>query len=361
MSPGERAGPHRIWRSLRVRLAVLGFLAGYVPVLLLFGVVLATDIDTTATVTGGAEPVMVTSVQRSASVTWTVVGLAPVAAVLAWWWAGRAVRPIERIRAVAEDIQGTDLGRRIALDHGPTEVVSLAASFDAMLGRLEQSADTQRRLIEEASHELRMPLAVLLTNAEVLLAHPDPTIEVYQQGLRRSRGAAIRLQATIDGLLVDARGRARVLDRRPTDVMALVAEVVADARVLAEPGELTVTGPPTAACPVDAPTVRRAIANLVDNAIRYTPDGSDVEVVVEVTDTDVAVVVTDHGPGIPADQKSRVFERFWRGHRDPAGAGLGLPIARQVALAHGGSLSLQSPGPTGDGCAFRLALPRTAE
>ncbi|SHN47640.1 HAMP domain-containing sensor histidine kinase [Cryptosporangium aurantiacum] len=355
----------RVWRSLRARLAVLGFLAGYVPVLLLFGVVLATDVDTTVTATGGAEAVTATTAQRSASVTWTVVGLAPVAAGLAWWWAGRAVRPIERIRAVAEDIQGTDLGRRIALDQGPTEVVALAASFDAMLGRLEQSADTQRRLIEETSHELRMPLAVLLTNAEVLLAHPDPTIEVYQQGLQRSRGAVIQLQATIDGLLVDARGRARVLDRRPTDVMALVAEVVADARVLAEPGELTVTGPPTAACPVDAPTVRRAIANLVDNAIRYTafrypPGGSDVEIAVEVTDADVAVVVTDHGPGIPTDQQNRVFERFWRGHRNPPGAGLGLPIAHQVALAHGGSLSLRSPGPAGDGCAFRLTLPRTA-
>ena len=100
------------------------------------------------------------------------------------------MRPIDRVRRVAEDIEGSDLSRRIGLDHGPTEVVALAASFDAMLDRLEHAAETQRQLIEEASHELRTPLSVLMTNADVTLAHPDPTIEIYRQGLERSRSAA---------------------------------------------------------------------------------------------------------------------------------------------------------------------------
>jgi signal transduction histidine kinase len=344
---------------LRVRLAVLGFLAIYVPVLLLFGVLLATDTEITTQRLDGAETVRNTTTRGSAPVTWTILLLCPAAAALAWWWAGRAVSPIDRVRAVADNIQGTDLGRRIALHRGPIEVVALAASFDAMLDRLEQAAQTQRRLIEETSHELRIPLAVLVTNAEVLLDHPKPTIEVYRQGLERSRVAAVRLQALMDGLLVDARGRARTIDRQPADLTAIVRAVIEDAAVSATAKGigLSVAGPP-AICPVDEPTVHRAIHNLVDNAVRYARTGTAVRVTVEVAQTEVVVVVTDHGPGIPASQQDLVFQRFWRGQPDVPGTGLGLPIARQVAMAHGGSLTLTSPGPTGDGCAFRFTVRR---
>lgn len=363
----------RTWRSLRVQLAVLGFLAIYVPVLLLFGVTTVTEEEISETRYGDGVEAEVeidasrsTSTRRSPWVTWTVVALGPVAAGLAWWWAGRAVRPIDRVRAVAEDIEGSDLSRRIGLDHGPTEVRSLAASFDAMLGRLEHSAETQRRLVEETSHELRTPLSVLATNAEVLLAHPDPTIEVYRQGLERSKAATERLRATIDELLVDARGRARTIDRQPADPVAIVRGVVEDAGVMAATKEidLSLIGPPAADCSVDEATVRRAVSNLVANAIRHAPAGSAVQIDVDVSESEATVVVTDHGPGVPPDEQDRIFERFWRGRRDPAspgdadGTGLGLPIAKQIALAHGGDLTVVSPGPDGDGCAFRLHLRR---
>lgn len=309
----------RGWRSLRVRLAVLGFLASYVPALLLFGVVLVTETETTVGVDD--EAVTTTSTNRSPWAMWTLVALAPTAAAVAWWWAGRAVRP-------------------------------LAAAYD----RLADAADTQRRLIEETSHELRIPLSVLANNAEVLLAHPNPTLEVYRDGLARSGRAAERMRATIDDLLVDARGRARTIDRRPADLMAIARGVVEDARVQAESKRMTlsVTGPANAVCPVDEPTVRRAVANLVDNAIRYAPAATAVEIVVEPA----AVVVTDHGPGIPAEHRDHVFERFWRGSDDTNGTGLGLPIAHQIAVAHGGTLTITSPGPTGDGCVCRLDLGR---
>ncbi|MVO88626.1 HAMP domain-containing protein [Streptomyces sp. p1417] len=387
----------RLWGSLRVRLALLGFLAIYVPALLLFGVVLATDTETTRDGSAGApatvdeppekakeqpaeqptekatekptkkppekpteETVTDTTTHRSAAALWTVLALGPLAGGTAWWWAGRAVRPIDRVRAVADDIQGADLGRRIALRHGPTEVVTLAASFDGMLDRLQQAAETQRRLVEETSHELRIPLAVLVTNAEVLLAHPEPTLTVYRQGLERSRSAAVRLRAVLDELLVDARGRARTLDRRPVDLMAVAGAVVEDAGVqaAAKNTRLSLSGPPAAVCPVDEPTVRRAIGNLVDNAVRYAPGGTAVHVSVEVTGAEAAVAVTDHGPGIPAGDQARVFQRFWRGRTEAPGTGLGLAIARQVAAAHGGTLTLTSPGPTGDGCVFRLTVRR---
>ncbi|MEU8234677.1 HAMP domain-containing sensor histidine kinase [Actinoplanes sp. NPDC048967] len=342
---------------MRTRIAVLGFLAGYVPALLLFGVVVVSDVETEA---AGGELVTSASGHRSTWLTWTVLALAPVAAALAWGLAGRAVRDLDRVRAVAEDIGAADLSRRVGLDRGPSEVVRLAASIDDMLARLEQAAETQRRLIEETSHELRTPLSVLMANAEVLLAHPDPSIEVYRLGLRRTATAAARLQATIDELLVDARGRARTIARRPADLLAVVRAVADDVGVLAAAKtiELSVTGPEAAECAFDEPTVRRAVTNLVDNAVRYAPAGSIVEIRVEVTAYEVAVVVTDHGAGIPPAEQEEVFRRFWRSRTDVAGTGLGLPIAHQVALAHGGELTLVSPGPAGDGCAFRLALRR---
>lgn len=346
------------WRSLRVRLAVLGFLASYLPALLLFGVLLATESETTLTARGDQPAVRTSTQHRSGWVIGTLVALGPVTAGLAWGWAGRAVRPISRVRAVAEEIEATDLSRRIGLDRGPIEVTTLAASFDAMLDRLEAAAETQRWLIEETSHELRVPLSVLMMNAEVLLAHPAPTAELYRQGLERCRRAAVRLRRTIDELLVDARGRARTIDRRPTELMAVVRDLVADTETVAAARRvrLTVAGPPAVECRVDEPTVRRAVANLVDNAIRHAPAGTTVDVRLDATPTLITVAVTDHGPGIPAAEQVRVFERFWRGGHVGPGTGLGLPIASQIAQAHGGSVTVTSPGPAGDGCVFRLTL-----
>ncbi len=314
----------RAWRSLRMRLAVLGFLAIYLPVLLLFGVTAFAEYNATTEVINGVEITTYSNVTWSPWVSGTVLALAPGSAYLAWWWSGRAVR-----------------------------------RYEAMYERLRHAADAQRRLIEETSHELRIPLSVLATNAEVLLAHPAPTLEVYREGLERSGRAATRLRAVIDELLVDARGRARTVDRQPADVAALVRAVVDDARVVAAPGgvTVTVTAPPRVVAAVDEATVRRAVANLLDNAVRHAPPGSAVDVVVEERGTEIAVVVIDHGPGIPAAEVAHVFEPFWRGDgNERHGTGLGLPIARQIALAHGGAITLTSPGPAGDGCVAELTL-----
>lgn len=346
-------------RSLRVQLAVLGFLAIYLPVLLVRGVTVVAETD--ATVTQDGEQVTAeTTTSRSPWVTGTVVALAPVAAAMAWWLSGQALRPIERVRTVAEDIEASDLSRRIGMTRGQIEVVALAASFDAMLDRLERAAESQRLLVEEASHELRTPLAVLSTNAEVLLAHPEPTLDLYRDGIVRSQQAAGRLAHTVDDLLVDARGRARALVRRPADLVAVAAAAVDEARVLAAAAAVTVavTGPAGAEVPVDEPTVRRAIGNLVANAVRHAPAGSTIDVVVAPGDRQVAVTVADHGPGLSADAQRRAFERFWQGRADGGGTGLGLPIARQIARAHGGDITVRSPGPAGDGAVFTLTVRR---
>jgi signal transduction histidine kinase len=353
----------RASRSLRVRLAVAGFVAIYVPVLVLLGVVLATE-DTEVT---SDAPGQVELEEERGTSPWTVgtaVALAPAAALLAWWLAGRAVRPIDQVRQVAEEIEATDLSRRIGLERGTTEVVALAGAFDGMLDRLEHAADAQRLLVEEASHELRTPLAVLQTNADVLLRHSTPTLDDYRAGIERSQTAAERLTATIEELLVDARGRARTIVRAPADLTDLVRDEVDVAAVLAgERGiEIEVRAPDEVTAPVDESSVRRALANLLANAVAHAPDGTSVEV--EVREAagagegagEVIVVVIDHGPGVAPDDQARIFERFWQGRADGSGTGLGLPIAKQVAEAHGGSLTVESPGAAGDGATFTLRL-----
>ncbi|WP_100444117.1 sensor histidine kinase [Glycomyces xiaoerkulensis] len=346
-------------RSLRARLALAGALAIYLPVLLVFAVTTVTEREFTEIGPDGAGwAASETTVAPSAWAVATVVALAPVAVGLAWWWSGRAVRPFMRVRAAAERIEASDLSLRIGMRRGTTEAVALAAAFDAMLDRLERSARVQRRLIEEASHELRTPLSVMITGAEVLLDHPEPDPALYREGLERTRTAAERMRATIGDLLVDARGRARTIERRPVDLVALVRTVFEEFAGAAASGPVELvlreSGPVEAG--VDGPTVARAVANLVENAVKHSPGGSAVEVEVARNGTDAVVAVTDHGPGIPEPERESVFERFWRGDRAP-GTGLGLPIARQIAQAHGGEVEVASPGPAGDGCRFELRLP----
>lgn len=343
-------------RSLRARLALAGALAIYLPVVLVFAVTSIDSHEVTETAPDGTTRlVSATGVDPTGWAWATVPALLPVTAALAWWWSGRAVRPFERIREAAERIEASDLSLRVGGAEGTTEAIGLAAAFDAMLDRLERSAQVQRRLIEETSHELRTPLAVLITGADVVLRHPEPDLDLYREGLERSRNAAERLRDAVGELLVDARGRARAIDRRATDLTALVREVFAETRAFAASRavRLELGGAPSAEAPVDGPSVHRAVANLVHNAVKHAPAGSAVAVAVERTAAGVTVTVTDEGPGIPAAERDHVFERFWRGDRAP-GTGLGLPIARQIAEAHGGEIALLE---SARGCRFRLTLP----
>jgi signal transduction histidine kinase len=272
--------------------------------------------------------------------------------------AGRAVRPIERIRAVAEHIEAHDLGERIALATGPTEIVSLAGSFDAMLERLHRAAVSQLNVIDDISHELRTPIAVLIANADVALANPNPTTGSYRDSLEQSRRAAERLQATVERLLRDARNSAQTLDRHPADLMDVVRTVTADMRAVAETALVTIDvgGPPTLTGAWDTSTVARALTNLIDNAIRHSPEATTVHVSVAEGDGRIDVAVSDHGPGIAPDEHDRVFERSWRADSSVVGAGLGLPIARQIARAHGGDVTVISPDPTGYSTTFVFSI-----
>jgi len=279
-----------------------------------------------------------------------------------WVVAGRALAPIERITAVAREIQATDLTRRIDLGGPPDELRNLADTFDDMLERIDGAFEQQRQFIHEASHELRNPLAVIRTNVDVTLADHDSTDDDYRHTLAVVQRSSERMTRLVDDLLVYARQGTTSRDLHPVEVGALLADAASEFRVSAEERgisvvltshlDLWVIGDPVA--------LKQALANLLANAVRLAPEGSTLHLAAGAAEPSwVWMSVTDEGPGIaPADQE-RVFQRFFRGD-GPAGrgevrSGLGLTIVRQVAEAHGGEVRLVSA--VGTGSTFALWLP----
>jgi signal transduction histidine kinase len=282
--------------------------------------------------------------------------------------AGRVLAPIGRITAVARDIQATDLTRRIALRGPPDELKELADTFDAMISRLDAAFDGQRRFIQEASHELRNPLAVIRTNLDVAMADPDPDPAELRRTIEVVGRTASRMSRLVDDLLVYGRRGAPARDLGPVDLAAVACEVADEFRAPAGERriELVVERVPAAAsCQVsgDRIALRQAVANLLANAVRMAPEGSVIVVGTEADDTEVRLSVTDEGPGIPDEHKQLVFQRFWRGGGAPSRAdgrsGLGLAIVDQIARDHHGSVELVDAA-SGGSC-FTIRLPRSAD
>jgi two-component system sensor histidine kinase MprB len=277
----------------------------------------------------------------------TLVGVAT-AAGLGWLLAGRIVRPVRRLRDAAEGIAATnDLSTPLPTD-GPGEVGSLARSLSTMVGALATSRAQQQRLVEDASHELRTPLTTLRTNVELLQRAPDLP-EAERAAVLRDLDTESRELTDLANELVElATDRASTDDVPETVDLGELAEVGA-ARARRRTGRtvrVTTTGATTL---VGRPRMlERAIANLIDNALKYADADSPVDVVVDGT----TVEVRDRGPGIdPADQPL-VFERFYRATtaRTAPGSGLGLAIVRQIIERHGGEVwarNLTEGTPTG--------------
>jgi signal transduction histidine kinase len=265
-------------------------------------------------------------------------------AAIAWLLLGRALRPVERIRAEAAAISATDLHRRIPEPASDDEIARLTRTLNDMLTRLDDSSRAQRRFVADASHELRTPLTAMRTSLEVGLAHPDRA--PWPQLAQRAVTETARLQRLVDALLLHARADAGTLigSPEPVDVADLtraVADAVTSPRV-----PVTVTADPAVIVSGDADQLTRLIRNLLDNALRYADSRVDVSVSVSVDSKDAVVRVADDGPGVAPADRERIFERFVRldtartRTHQPSGAGLGLSIARDIAAAHRGTLTL---------------------
>ena len=270
-----------------------------------------------------------------------------------------ALRPLEDLTALARQIAAGDRGRRLGAAGTGTELGRTAAAFDAMLDELEAGEVRMRSFLSDASHELRTPLAGMQANAELLLREDPDRAErerVAVALVRESRRAA-RL---VDDLLTMARlGHGDVSVRAERVDLRTLAEPEANrARLLAPGLTVEVTGDGTAEVTGDPVRLGQIITNLLDNARHATAGRGTVTVTVRRTGDRVMLDVADSGPGVAAADRELIFERFGRGDasrsRHTGGAGLGLPIARGLARAHGGDLTYLPGGP---GARFRLDLP----
>lgn len=278
-----------------------------------------------------------------------------------WVIAGRVLSPIGRITDVANHIQATDLSQRIRLDGPADELKHLADTFDGMLTRLDEAFNTQRQFVADASHELRNPLAVIRTNLDVALANNHADEEELRQTAIVVRRAAQRMSRLVDDLLALARLEAPAKLAETVDLTVVGREVAEDFSALAGGRSVTIeleTGAP-ATVAGDRDTLKRAVANLVDNALRVIPERTAIVIGTGRRDGWVWIAVEDQGPGIAAEDQHKIFERFWRPDgsraRTHGGSGLGLAIVKQIAETHSGTVRLYSE--PGKGSCFVLWLP----
>ena len=279
-----------------------------------------------------------------------------------WWLARRALMPIERLRSGAQDISVTRLDERLGVPSSRDEVAALATTLNTMLARIQQGVDEQHRIVADASHELRSPLAAMRSELDVTL-RADQLPAAARHALESTRDDVDQLSRTVDDLLTLASADARglQLDVELVDVRQIAATTVQPLRSLArERGVEIVVEGPEAFGMGDHRRLRQAIGNVIDNAIRHSPDGHVVRVRTTATSDVVIVTVLDDGPGIPEDLCERVFDRFFRidAARTPsgrAGGGIGLSITREIAIAHGGRVWVEAR-PNG-GCEVSISLP----
>jgi two-component system, OmpR family, sensor histidine kinase MprB len=287
--------------------------------------------------------------------TWLILiagGGIAIAAALGMLVARAALSPVRRLTQTAETVTETgDLSQRIDAPGGSDEIARLADSFNAMLGALEESTRAQSQLVADASHELRTPLTSLRTNIEVLAS--DRTLPPGErERLLHDVIEQLGEMTTLISELIDlARGEQHVAEPEEVRLDLLTADAVERARrnrpkvsFVTNLHECTVHGVPA--------TIERAVANLLDNAAKWSPPGGDVEVGVDSG----TVTVRDHGPGIDEEDLPYVFDRFYRARaaRGLPGSGLGLAIVRQVAHAHGGTVVAERADGGGTRVVLRL-------
>ncbi len=286
-----------------------------------------------------------------------------IAAAAGFWLASRSLSPLDRMAEQAHEITGSSLHKRLDIGDAAHELETLAASFNELLSRLDQSFDTMRRFVADASHELRTPVSVIRSEADLALARERAPSE-YRQSLALILDESRRLSTLIEDLLNLARAdaghvRLRVEEFYFNDLIAeccRAMEPLAAQRGVAlsfeTPGDLPFHG--------DEALIRRLAMNLLDNAVRYTPAGGRVTVSVASEPDGIRLRVADTGIGISPDAAAHVFERFYRADkarsRQDGGFGLGLSIVKWIAESHHGHVALETAPEAG--ATFTVTLPR---
>lgn len=304
--------------------------------------------------------------QVTATFAWAI----PVAILLAsgggYFLARKSLAPVVAMSSQASRIGAANLHARLAIQNERDELGLLARSFNNLLDRLSESFERQRRFMADASHELRTPVAILRGESEVVLSQRERSLEEYRESLGVLHHEAERLTHIVEDLFTLTRADAGQYPLQPCDfyLEELVGECVHSTRTLALAKKISLAFDGASESPMqgDESLLRRMILNLLDNAIKYTPEGGRVTVACRRHGHLYELSITDTGAGIPGDLQPRIFERFFRAdkarsHResDGGGAGLGLAISRWIAEAHQGRLELTRSDLTGS--TFTAYLP----
>jgi two-component system, OmpR family, sensor kinase len=287
--------------------------------------------------------------------------------VLAWLLVRASLRPLERMTATASAIADGDLTARVDETDAKTEVGRLGHSFNTMIGRIEagfaertKTENRLRRFVGDASHELRTPLTSIRGYSELVRSGVISDEAGRSMALARIESEAARMGLLVEDLLLLARlDQGRPLANERFDLADVVGANVADARACDGDRTWTFTGDRPVIVVGDADRLHQVISNLITNARSHTPAGTPVEISIDTEGTHAVVRVRDHGPGFPADEADRIFERFARldegRARADGGTGLGLAIVRAIVDAHHGDVSAAN-APDG-GAVFVLRLP----
>jgi heavy metal sensor kinase len=282
-----------------------------------------------------------------------------------WWLAGRLLAPVDAMAARARRIHAESLSERLPIENKEDELGRLAGVFNDTFARLEESFDRLRRFTADASHELRTPLATIRSVGEVALRRHEDS-----RGMRDAIGSMLeetdRLTRLVDSLLTLTRTDVRsaaIHTASMVDVAELTVRTAETLRVLAEEKQqsLVVERAPELLAQCDPALIRQALFNVIDNAIKYTPQGGSIRLRARGgARGTVELEVQDSGPGIAQAMQARIFERFFRADSSSArgGFGLGLAIAKQAAERTGGRIDVHSV--PGEGSLFRIVLPQIA-
>lgn len=297
---------------------------------------------------------------------WRIVAGLLCAALVGRWLAGRALKPLSRLAEATQTIGITNLHERLSLRGAQDELDQVASAFNRTLARVEGSVGEMRQFSAALAHELRTPLAILRGEAELALRGAS-SAEELRQVLAGQVDEFDRVTRLINQILTLARAEAGEVPiaEAPVDIAAVATSVVEQIEPVAAARDITLTSAVSAPARVkgDAGWLGRLLLILLDNAIKFTPDGGRVSVTLTQADGFVLVAVIDSGIGITPDARPHLFERFYRGDaargRQTEGAGLGLALARWIADRHHATITVASE--PGEGSTFTVRLPALAE
>lgn len=273
----------------------------------------------------------------------------------------RGLRPLEEMKRSLERIGPTHLNERIAPANWPRELQPLAIAFDEMLKRLDDSFTRLSQFSADLAHELRTPIANMLGEAQVALSRDRSSAE-YRETIESSIGECERLSGIVDNLLFVARADAarEPVERKRFDARAAVEKIATFYQTIAEDRHVAINCKGEGQISADPALFERAVGNLVDNALRFTPENGSIQITLAEHATDFEVAVTDNGAGIAPEHLPRVFDRFYRAEpsRGSDGAGLGLALVKSIVDLHGGAARIQSE--IGRGTTVSLTFPKGA-